>query len=523
MTEKYIIAHDMGTSSNKAVLFTIHGEIVQTAQKSYPVHHPSLGFAEQDPSDWWDAVCETTRTVLEESGIATEEVAGITFCSQMQTFVPVDREGTPLMRAILWLDTRAADIMREKLWTPPRVLGYNIFHLLRFLRITGGSPGHTGKDPIGKVLWLKEYKPEIFLNTYKFLDMKDFIIHRLTGKMVKSVDLGVVWWLMDTRRNRNCWHPKLCSIAGIEESKLPEIRESGTITGNLNRDSAEQMGLIPSIPVIVGAGDITAAAIGSGAIDEGELHIRIGTSGGVAGHFKKRKIDVPNYAGCIGSAHPQKYYLAIGAQETTGASLDWLKNNVLCKGDPREDDEIYSELNDLARNTEPGSEGLVFTPWLFGERCPLDDDTVRAGFFNMGLNHSRRHFIRAVMEGVACNIRWAMGVLENLYSPVSELNMVGGGARSDVWCQIMADVTNRTIHQVTDPHKAAAKGVALLASMTLGYIDRWKDIKNHVKINQTFYPDQDNRELYDTLFREFKLIYKQNKKWYARMNASKQD
>ena len=136
MTEKYIIAHDMGTSSNKAVMFTIYGDIVQTAQKSYPVYHPSLGFAEQDPSDWWDAVCETTRTVLEESGIDTEKVAGITFCSQMQTFVPVDREGAPLMRAILWLDTRAADIMREKLWTPPRVLGYNIFHLLRFLRIT---------------------------------------------------------------------------------------------------------------------------------------------------------------------------------------------------------------------------------------------------------------------------------------------------------------------------------------------------------------------------------------------------
>ena len=163
---------------------------------------------------------------------------------------------------------------------------------------------------------------------------------------------------------------------------------------------------------------------------------------------------------------------------------------------------------------------MIFTPWMYGERCPLDDDHVRAGLFNVGLNHSREHLIRAVLEGIAFNTRWAMESLENLYSKVDQLNIVGGGAKSDVWCQIFADITNRVINQVENPHHAGAKGIALLASKSLGYIDSFDDIKKYIKIKRSFYPNPDNRELYDRLFKEFKNIYKQNKSWYARMNRS---
>jgi len=523
MAEKYIISHDMGTSSDKAILITIYGDIVDFAQQSYPMFHPHHGYAEQEPNDWWNAVCATTRAVLKKTGVKADDVVGMTFSSQMQNLIPVDQNGTPLMRSMTWLDGRAADIMREKLWTPPRILGYNIFHLIRFLLITGGSPGHTGKDQIGKMLWLQEYEPELFSKTYKFLDAKDFIIYQLTGNLVTSVDLAVIWWLLDTRKNRNQWHPKLCRLAGITKEQLPEVKESAAVVGKVTPAAAEQTGLLAGTPIINGAGDLSSAALGSGAIDDGELHISLGTSGWVAGHFTRRKIDLTHYTGCIGSTYPQKYYLGMAHQETAGVCLEWLKNNVLYHKDQLTEErkvaEIYQVLDQLAEQAGPGAKGLIFTPWMFGERCPLDDDYVRAGLFNIGLNHSREHIIRAVFEGIAFNTRWAMETLEHLYSPVSQLNMVGGGAKSDIWCQIMADVTNRTINRVKDPQQAGAKGVALLASMTLGYIPSYHDIKKYIKIDRSFHPNPEHRKLYDRLFKEFKNIYKQNKKWYRRMNG----
>jgi len=523
MSEKYIISHDMGTSGDKAILITIYGDIIDFAKQNYPMYHPQPGFAEQDPLDWWNAVCDTTQAVLKKTGVNPKDVLGMTFSSQMQNLIPVGKDGAPLIRSMTWLDGRSAEIMREQLWIPPRILGYNIFHLLRFLIITGGSPGHTGKDQIGKMLWLQKYEPELFAKTHKFLDAKDFIIYQLTGNMVTSVDLAVVWWLLDTRKNRNQWHAKLSRLAGIRLNQLPDVRESADIVGEITATAAERTGLLPGTPVINGAGDLSAAALGSGAIDEGELHISLGTSGWVAGHFTKRKLDIPHYTGCIGSTYPQKYYLGMAHQETAGVCLEWLKNKVLYHEQQLKEErkvlEIYQVLDQLAEQAGPGAEGLIFTPWMYGERCPLDDDFVRAGLFNIGLNHSREHIIRAVFEGIAFNTRWAMETLEKLYSKVDQLNIIGGGAKSNIWCQIMADITNRKINRVKDPQQAGAKGMALLASMTLGYIDSFEDIKNYIKIDRSFYPNPENRKLYDRLFKEFKNIYKQNKKWYKRMNG----
>lgn len=522
MAEKYIIAHDLGTSANKAVLFTVFGDIIGIARQGYPLYHPQPGYAEQEPFDWFDGICNTTQKVLKQTGVNPKDIVGITFSSLMQTLIPVTKNGTPLIRAITWLDGRSADVMREQLWTPPRILGYNIFHLLKFLMITGGSPGHTGKDQIGKILWLRQHQPDIFPQIFKFLDAKDFIIYHLTGQMVTSVDLAVVWWLLDTRKNRNQWHPKLCQLAGITPEQLPQISQSAEIVGHLTAAAAEKTGLVSGTPVINGAGDLSAATLGSGANEEGELAIYVGTSGWVAGHFSKRKIDLAHYTGCIGSTYPQQYYLGMAHQETAGICLEWLINKVLFPTDQAKSEDqvndIYQLLNQMVENVEPGANGLLFTPWMYGERCPLDDDHVRGGFFNLGLNHTRAHIIRAVLEGIAFNTRWAMETLENLYNRVQRLNIIGGGANSHAWCQIFADITNRVIQQVKEPQQASARGTALLASMALGYIPSYHDIRKYIHINQAFYPNPANRARYDKMFKEFKNIYKQNKKWYARMN-----
>jgi len=522
MKEKYILAHELGTSSNKAVLTTIYGKIVATVQHNYPLYHPRPGYAEEEPGDWWHAVCKTTRGILSQAKISPGKIVGITFSSQMQCLIPITINGTPLGRAMIWLDGRSADIIRKRLWTPPRILGFNIFRLIQFLRITGGTPGHTGKDQIGKLLWLKEFQPQVFSNAAKFIDAKDYIIYHLTGKFVTSVDMAVVWWLLDTRRNRNQWDSRLCQLAGITADRLAAVKESSAVVGTITADAARKTGLLLGTPVINGAGDMSAAAVGSGAIGEGELHICLGTSGWVGGHFSKRRIDLAHYTGCVGSAFPQKYYLGMAHQETAGVCLDWLKDSVLYHEEQLKAEagvsKIYELLDRLAEKANPGASGLLFTPWMYGERSPLDDSFVRAGLYNLGLNHSREHIVRAVLEGIAFNTRWAMETLEHLYAPVTELNIIGGGAKSPLWCQIMADITNKVIHQVADPHFAGAKGMALLASVTLGYIPSFEDIKKYIAIQKTYRPNPANRILYDRMFIEFKNIYKQNKAWYRRMN-----
>lgn len=522
MSTRYILAHELGTSSNKAVLTTVFGDIVATAQRSYPMYHPAIGHAEEEPADWWRAVCESTHEILRESSITPSDVVGITFSTMMQTLIPLGADGTPLRRAMTWLDGRSAPVIRERLWTPPRVQVYNAFRLLKFLRITGGTPGHTGKEQIGKILWLREFEPEIFSAAAKFVDAKDYMTCKLTGQLVTSVDVAVVWWLLDTRNNRNQWHPDLCRMAGITPEKLCEVRESSAVIGPLTSQAASEIGLLPGTPVVNGAGDLATAAVGSGAIEDGELHINIGTSNWVAGHAVERKIDIAHYTGCIGSAFPKKFYLAMAHQETAGVCLEWLKNKVLYHEEQLKAEagvaSVYQLLDRLAERAGPGAGGVMFTPWMFGERSPIDDSHVRAGLYNLSLEHSREHLIRAVLEGIAFNTRWAMETMENLYSPITELNMIGGGAKSPLWCQIMADVTNRVIHQVADPQHAGAKGIALVASVALGHIPSFSDIKKYIRINETYRPNSVHRNLFDNMFREFKNIYRQNKQWYRRMN-----
>ena len=525
MADRFIVSHDMGTSGDKAILVTVHGEIIGEAKAEYPIYHPHPGWAEQDPEDWWNSVCRNTRTILKKTGVKSRDVVGMTFSSQTQGLVPVDRNGMPLRRAIIWLDGRSSEIIREKLWTPPRLMGYNIFRMLRFLLISGGCPGHTGKDQIGKLLWLQRHEPDIFTKAYKFIDVKDYVIHKLTDHFVTSVDCAYIWWTIDSRKKRNCWHPGLLKYGSITPDRLSEIKESAAIIGRVTSDAAEQTGLEPDTPIINGSGDLSAAAIGSGAIDEGELHICVGTSGWVAGHYRKRKIDIPHYTGCIGSAYPEKYYLGMAHQETAGICLEWLKNRVLYHEEQLKKEshvsEVYEILDQLAETSPPGADGLMFTPWMYGERSPLDDDYVRAGLFNIGLNHSREHLVRAVFEGVAFNTRWAMETLEHLYWPVDQLSIIGGGAKGDIWCQIIADITNRVINRVAGPQHAGSRGLALLASMTLGFIDSYEQIKSYIRFDRSFHPNPENRTLYDSLFKEYKNLYKQNKQWYKRMNKER--
>ena len=530
--KKKFMAYDLGTTSTKAVLVSNDVEIIDSSVEDYKTYFPKPVYAEHDPQDWWRTLVKTTNDLLAKTSTNPSDIGAITFSSQMQGFLPVDKEGNPLMRCMIWLDGRGAEML-PSLWPWPRVMGYNPYRLFRkFLRITGGSPGLAGKDIIPKFLWLKKNNPEIIEKTYKFLDVKDYVIYLLTGKMATSTDLATIWWLMDTRKGKtgnpvNEWSKSLCKTFKIDMDKLPDLKKPTDIIGPLTKNAAQQLGLPEGIPVINGAGDMTTAAIGSGAVLDGELHCQIGTSGWVAGHVSERKVDISHYTGCTGSAFADKFYLVTGHQEVAGSALEWVKNNILYfkeELEMKEQKDVYAIFDELVADCPPGAKAtggnhLLFMPWLFGERCPLDDDHVRGGLVNLSLDHDRRHLLRAVFEGVALNAKWALETVENLYNPVKWLAIIGGGAKSDIWCQIYADILNRNIRRVANPQQAGALGAVLIAKLALGEIKTLDEVQECCHYDKEFTPNQEYRKLYDNLFREFQALYKQNKKWFKRMNG----
>lgn len=491
---KYILCHDVGTSGNKAVLVSLKGEIKAYVRENYRVMYSKEGYAEQNPEDWWEAIVKTTRKIVDKP----ENVAGICFSAQMSGVLPVDEKGRHLMNCLTWLDTRAAGEAERIIGN--RLIRYNLIALIRFLRITGGAPGLAGKDPISKILWIKNNEPDIYKETQKFLDVKDYLIFRCTGSFVTSMDCANLTWLMDTRKGKMCWSETLLKKYGIEREKLPEIKASTDAAGKLTREAAEELGLVEGTPVVVGAGDITSAAVGSGAVMEGEIHAYIGTSAWLAAHLKKRKVDVFHYMGCLCSANPEMY-LCIAEQETAGGCYEWLRNNFFPEYN-------FSELDEMVKKSDPGSKGLIFTPWMFGERSPLDDHDVRAGFYNLGLDHSASEVIRSVLEGVALNLRWALMYFEKLSGKSEWLNFIGGGAKSDVWLQIFADVLKKEVRKISDPQEAGAKGAAFIAMIGLGYLKGFDEVKKLTKVEKVFRPIKENSEVYDKLFERFRKIYK---------------
>ncbi|MEM0007907.1 MAG: FGGY-family carbohydrate kinase [Candidatus Bathyarchaeia archaeon] len=513
MNGKYILAHDTGTTSNKAVLLRLDGKIIGYASAEYPVYYPKRGWAEQKPLDWWNAVTKTTRTLLEKADVKPLDVAAIVFTTQMSGTLPVDSNGEPLMPCMIWLDERAKEQAEKMSRGIIKIAGYGLTTLIRFLTITGGIYGHVGKDPICKILWVKEEQPKIYAETYKFLDCKDYLVYKCTGNFVISRDYANIWWMMDTRKGKFDWSDIILKKYGIERAKLPEIRKATDIAGKLTSEAAAEMGLREGIPVVVGAGDVASAAVGSGAVRERKIHAYIGTSDWLGCHLSERKKDLFHYIGCICSANPDMY-LCVAEQETAGACLDWLKNAMFKES--RED--VYALFNEMTAKVKPGSNGLMFTPWLFGERAPLDDPTVRGGFYNLSLEHTREHMVRAVLEGVALNMKWALFYMEKLAGKADSINIVGGGAISHVWCQILADALNRKINRVSDPKEVGARGAAIIAMIALGYVKSFEDAETLVKIEAVYEPNSRNVAVYEKIFKEFRSIYKNNRKMFRRLN-----
>jgi xylulokinase len=519
----YIIAHDNGTSGTKTCLTKISDkiEIVGSHLTEYGVIYPEgiPHACEQDPKEWWRAICEGTKHVLKSSGVGPEQIGGITFSTQTECALFVDENGNPLDNPYIWIDGRATHEFESTMKTGFKVSGYNMGKILKFLKVTGGGPA-SAKDQIWKHMWFKAHKPDLFKKIYKMLDCKDYLIYKCTGNMLTSVDSGAILWLLDTRPGKFTWSKELCDMLDIPMEHLPDVKLSTDTGGGLTASAASEMGLIPGIPVNLGAVDASCIPVGSGGIELDDTHIYVGTSGWVITITDKRITNIPDYEAAVPGAIPNLYNY-IGIMETAGACLAWAKEHLadieveLAK---KQGISAYKLLDDMVAQTPPGANGLVFTPWLYGNRCPKEDTHVRGSFFNMNLNTRRREMFRAILEGVSLHIKWMMDLFKKKNVPITEpIRYVGGGAKSPVWCQIMTDVLGKQIQPVKYSQDGGAVGASLIAAVGLGETT-WKEAKALVPMGDVYKPNPANRAVYDKLYEALIQYHANNQKLFHFMN-----
>lgn len=520
---KYVLAIDLGTSGPKIALATLEGQIICSQVATTETILLPGGGAEQDPDDWWRAIKQVTRTLLAGSTIPSEHIVALCCTTQWSGTVPVDKAGNHLGNAIIWMDSRGAAYVPRYVGGALQIEGYDLYKLLTWVRLSGGIPDQPGKDSIAHIWYLKHEQPELYDATYKFLEPKDYLNMRLTGRIAASYDSIALHWLTDNRDiNRIVYSDKLVEWADVDLEKLPDLRSSVDILGPLKPEIATELGLGEHVQVIMGTPDIHSAAVGSGGIGNFEPHLYIGTSSWISCHVPFKKTDIFNKIASLPSAIPGRYFV-VNEQETAGAALRYLKENIFFHDDElgpvARSLDIYQAFDRLAAGVPPGSQGVIFTPWLNGERAPVDDRTVRGGFHNLSLQHTRSHLIRATFEGVAYNTRWLLGFVEKFAGqPFPAINIVGGGAKSAVWCQIFADVLNRPIRQMKDPIQANARGAAILAGVAMG-ATTFDKMAGQVAVSQVFEPNGEHRAVYDLLFQEFLNIYKRNRRIYSRLNG----
>ncbi|HYB90229.1 MAG TPA: FGGY-family carbohydrate kinase [Candidatus Binataceae bacterium] len=514
---KYILAIDMGSGSVKASIVSSRGEVAASALRHVGTQIAAAGAAEQDPEEWWRAVCGAAKEAIAASRAPAEQIIAVACTTLWAVTVPVGENGSAIGNAISWMDTRGAKYNRAIAGGWPKVQGYGLFKLLKWLRLTGGVPVQSGVDGLAHILFIKHERPDIYARTYKFLEPMDYLNLRLSGQAAASYATMFPYWVTDNRDpNRVHYVPELLAMAGIDRAKLPDLEPVDAVLGTIKREVADEFGLAPSTRVVMGSGDSHSATVGAGAVRNFDGYFYVGTTSWLSCHVPAKKTDPFHMLTTMPAALAGRYM--VGAEQgAAGRCLDLLKD-VLYPPGGADSSGAYAEMNRLAAEVPPGSDGLIFTPWVNGVLAPHEDPSTRSAFFNQTLRTTRGHYVRAVMEGVAFNLRWLKRHVEKFVGrSFGALNFIGGGASSELWCQIMADVLGCTVRQVANPRNANGVGAAMAAFAALGEI-AIDDIPALVRIAAEYRPIAANRRIYDRQFDEFLRFYKRNRGIYRRLN-----
>jgi len=524
VNDRLILAVDLGTSGCKCALVSLDGSVWGWTFRPVALHVDGVS-AEQDAEDWWRAFLLAAGELLSRDDSLRQRVAAVCCSTQGEGTVPVDRDGQPLRRAMLWLDMRgAAAIARRGRGAFVNIAGYAPLKLWRWLRLTGGVPALSGKDSAGHIAWLHAREPALVERTHKFLNVLDYMNLRLTGRFCATHDSILTTWTTDNRDAHAVrYDAGLIRLLGVDAAKLPELVRSTDVLGPVLPQVADALGLPAGTPVVAGAVDNSAVAVGACATRDFDTHLYLGTSAWLGAHVPFKKTDVRSKIASVPGAIPGRY-LAMALQSAAGANLSFLRDRVLYHPDELLRDEqrpdVYQVLDRIAERVPAGARGLIYTPWLFGERTPVDDASLRAGLINLSLEHSREDIIRAFLEGVALNTRWMLEPFARFMGRRPDgITAVGGGAQSGLWCQVMADVTGCAVRQPESPIQANALGAAFIGGVGIGAL-RFDEVPALQRIQRVYEPSLVHRSLYEERFATFKEVQRRLAPLYRRLHPA---
>ncbi len=529
----YIIIYDFGTSIVKPCLFQIDSQIRLIARSAagYSLIISDNGGAEQDTEEWWSAICSTTHDLLEKSGVKPCEIEGIAFCSQMQGSVFVDENGSALRRPMNYLDQKGYKEYKECMGRGIiKVSGCSLYKLVRNLLVNyAGST--SAKDPVWKYKWVENNEPEVFKRIYKWLDISEYLVSRCTGRIVRTADTAFATFLYDTRRGKEGWNKGLLKMYKVDPAHMPEIIDCTDLVGGLIKKAAQELGLAEGTLVFGGGGDTTFVNIGAGCTTPGDTHIYVGTSGWVSTFMDHQTVDInAMITGVLSAKHGYFNYYA--ELETAGKCFEWVMNHLaldeigvyLNKVTVADDIEskytsLYYYLSEEVRKSPPGANGVIFTPWMHGNRCPFEDSNAGGMFFNIRIENGKRDMIRAVLEGICYHLRWLLECEEKKVKTSDTIRFVGGGALSPVTCQMLADITGRQIETVSNPQEVGAIGTALVVAAGIRGEDVLELARRLVKVNHIYVPDSGKKEIYERNYKVFKNLYKSNARNFKNING----
>jgi xylulokinase len=507
MSAELCLSIDLGTGGPKIGLVSLEGEVLDYELHSVNTTYTSDGGATQDPNLWWTLISETTRRLMARSDVTKKRVVAVAVTGQYASTVPVDAVGAPTGPCSMWLDTRGREFARRAIGGP--IEGYNPRKIVPFVRKSGGGPSPSGADPIGQILYLMNREPEVMAATRWMMEPVDYLTMRFTGVASATHASRLASWLTDNRvLTRYEYDEQLIGIVGIDPRLLPPLQPIGSVVGPVAREVAESLGLSSDAIVITGVPDLHAAAIGSGGTAMYATHVALSTTSWISCPVPKKKTDAIHSIAAIPGLTNDSY-LIIDNQETGAKSLEWLRALLAGSGAPMP----YDEMTALAATSPPGANGVLFTPWLAGERSPIGNKHLRGGFTNLSLTTTTADLVRAVLEGVAANSAWLLGYVEKFAGrELTPLRLLGGGAQSAEWCQIYADSLGRDVEQVPEPMVAQLRGAALLAAINAGRL-RLDEVAQLRPRGRAFTPNADVADLYRIRRKQFPSLYSRDKKW----------
>jgi xylulokinase len=483
---KCLLGIDLGTSSVKAVVINEGGELLTTGSREYPIHAPRTGWAEQQPDEWWDAVVPAVR---EAASHTNGTICAVGLSGQMHGTVLVQENGIPLGPAIIWADQRSAEEVEElKARVGRNELG----------RIAGTAPATGFMGPT--LLWLRRHDPERLEKAAYCMLPKDYIRLKLTGRFATEASDASSTALFDVRQRD--WSPEIITTLGLPLEMFPEVVEPAQIVGRLRKKQAEELSLPAGIPVVAGCADQVAQAVGNGLLEAGRGSVTVGSGGQILIPISA-PVENPELNLHIFCHAPKNMWYVMGAILCAGLSMRWFRDLLALTDYP----DAYEQLSTLAGGIEPCSDGLIFIPYLAGERSPLMDPKARGCFIGLTMRHTRAHLARAIMEGVAFALRQVMDTMTALQVPVHRLVAAGNGLESTVWRQIVSDILNKPLG-VSVQTEQAGRGAALLAGIGAGLYGGYREINElSPSASEATEPDQSHHERYETQYRHFCTVY----------------